>query len=340
MLARLSSAPCPAGPTRGAAHLPRTTCPEAPVARRLSAATCPVAHLALAVALALAPAPALAAPPPASERDLAYERAVQAEEAGDHVAAAAHYERAFRLTTPAETGPRLLFLRSGVAARTRAFDGSSDARAHLCPARALLRDYLGATADLPARPGDPTLAERDSLTKIEQQLAGSRVDCTADPAVAPKPADPAPVEPTDPPPATKPDPPPPADPPTTKPVGPEPLPPARPPLTRKLRISGGAALGAGAAGFAMMTAGIVLAADARKDGFALCRMSQEACDNYTPKGIRRRGDAANAMIATGATIGAIGIVTGIILFAVSKRAARPRVAVTPTLTGLTLSTRF
>lgn len=365
MTARLPSAPRPAGPTPGDANLPQATCAERPVTQRMSYSPFPKEHLALAalgrrgararsgswsshagrlalaVCLSLAPLPASAAPPPASERDLAYERAVQAEEASDHAAAAAHYERAFRLTSPAETGPRLLFLRSSVAARQRAFDGSSDARTHLCPARALLREHLDATAAAPAGPGDPTVAERDSLTKIEQQLTSSRIDCTAEPDAAPEPPNPTSDAPTDPP-ATEPDRPAPesAKPPATKPVGPEPLQPlARPASTRNRRFVG-AAFGTGAVGLAAMTVGIVLAVDARKDGFALCRSGPEACDYYAVEKIRLRGRAGNGLLATGATLATLGLVTGIVLLAISKRPARSRVAITPNLTGLTLSARF
>lgn len=300
-------------------------------------------RLALAVSLSLAPAPTLAAPTPApSERDLAYERAVRAEEAGDHAAAADHYERAFRLTTAAETGPRLLFLRSSVSARQRAFAGTSDAKAHLCPARALLRDFLDAAADTPGSRPDITLAERDSMARIEAQLVTARVDCTA---AVPTPPDAVPDAPrTDPRPATGPSPvrdPSPAAEPPAAPVGPEPPPSTRPsPVTRNLRIAGGGVLGVAVAGFALMTAGIVLAADARRDGFTICHTGKEACDNFTNQEVRDRGERANALIPAGATLGGIGLVTGIVLLAVSKRAGRPRVAITPAPTGLTLSGRF
>jgi hypothetical protein len=316
--------------------MPRETCPEvAPLAA--------TAHrLALAVCLTLAPAPSLAAPA-ASERDLAYERAVQAEEAGDHAAAAGHYERAFQLTAPAETGPRLLFLRSSVAARLRAFDGSRDARAHLCPARALLRDHLGVTADLaqPARATDPSLAERDSLARIERQLASIGTDCAPEPDPVPTPPEPARDQPATRPPPTSDSP---AEPPpASEPVGPEPPPQvSRPRITRDLQISGGAFLGVGAAGFAIMTAGIIMAADARKDGVDSCYSTMEACDGSTSeiRNIRKQGSIANGLIPGGAALGGLGLVTGIVMLAVSKRAGRPRVAVTPAPTGLTVSARF
>ena len=65
--------------------------------------------LALGLLLSFESGHAGAAPP--SERDLAYEQGLRAEEAGDDNAAAEHFARAYRLTAPAETGPRLLFLR-------------------------------------------------------------------------------------------------------------------------------------------------------------------------------------------------------------------------------------
>jgi hypothetical protein len=296
--------------------------------------------LGLALALSLAPAPVHAAPARApSERDLAYERAVQAEEAGDHVAAAGHYERAYQLTTPAETGPRLLFLRASVAARRRAFDGTTDARAHLCPARALLRVHLGATADLAPGSADPSLAERDSLAKIEQQIAAARVDCDVEPDLVPKPPDPIPDKPATDEPATDR----PVEPPTSKPVGPEPPPATDPPgPSRNLRIAGGVTLGVGALGFAIMTGGIVWARYLQRRGVDICSNGAEACHAAVDPlaKITERGDRANQMIATGASIGAVGLVTGIVLLALGKRPARPRVAVTPGLTGLSLSGRF
>lgn len=149
-----------------------------PPARRVLA-------LGLALSLALAAGPARAAPP---ERDLAYERGIQAETAGDVAAAAASFEQAYSLTAPSESGPRLLFLRASVAARLRAADG---APAQLCHARALLRDYLevaagdagagavGGAQQTPAA-GDASAEARGSLERVEQRLAQEGgPDCAA-----------------------------------------------------------------------------------------------------------------------------------------------------------------
>src|SRR5690606_13511952 len=105
-----------------------------------------------------------------SERDLAYERGVQADEAGDHARAAVEFARAYHLTPPGETGPRLLFLRASVDARRRARDRGGDPREHLCPARALLREHLAGAA--PAAGPDPLADERASLARIDQELGG------------------------------------------------------------------------------------------------------------------------------------------------------------------------
>ena len=92
----------------------------------------------LVLALLVRSSPALAAP---SERDLAYERAVMAEEGGDHPLAALHYARAYQLTPAAESGPRLLFLRAALAASLRIAADAPAAVLHLCQGRELLRAH-------------------------------------------------------------------------------------------------------------------------------------------------------------------------------------------------------
>lgn len=314
------------------------------------------AAVAVCLALGLCPgghvlgAPLAGAGP--SERDRAYEEGAQAEEAGDFARAAASYERAYRMTTAAESGPRLLFLRAAVAAHLRA-DDARDPRAHLCPARALLREHLAAS---PAASGatDPLAAERADLARVEQRLAAPGApDCDAA-AVVPEPAPtPAPAS-TSPPPAAPAaaDPGPPAAAPST-PVEPARSstpppggPPVTPPITRALRILGGVSLGVGVASLGVMGGGVAVAERATDRGRTACWKGQVAC----PAGqgdiadIVADGVRGDQMVRVGAILGGLGVLTGVVLLAVSGRAGRARLVGSPVLApgtaGVALSGRF
>lgn len=277
---------------------------------------------------------------PASERDLAYELGVQAETAGDHPRAAAAFERAYRLTAPAETGPRLLFLRASVSARLRADDGSPPTRGQLCHAQALLRDYL---RDLPA-----ASAEQTTLGSVEQRLAlASGPDCPTLLGTAAPPQGPAP-------------PPTPASVPGSK--RPLPTAPTTPPASRKaptrpapwtpgqraLLASGVVAIGLGAAAFAVMGTGIKLSQQANQRGIAACREPDKACtasidDNISD--LRSDGLRGNTLTRIGAVVGGLAVLTGVVLIIVGEQLhRRPRVAptahLTPTTVGLGLAARF
>lgn len=318
----------------------------AAVAVCLALGTCPEGHVL--------GAPLAGAGP--SERDRAYEEGAQAEEAGDFARAAASYERAYRMTTAAESGPRLLFLRAAVAAHLRA-DDAREPRAHLCPARALLREHLAAS---PAATGatDPLAAERADLARVEQRLAAPGApDCDAPAAAAqvvPEPAPtPAPAS-TSPPPAAPEaaDPGPPAAAPSTpaEPARSSPTPsgarPAAPPITRALRILGGVSLGVGVASLGVMGGGIAVAERATDRGRTACWKGQVAC----PAGqgdiadIVVDGKRGDQMVRVGAILGGLGVLTGVVLLAVSKRAGRARLVGSPALApgtaGVALSGRF
>lgn len=362
-----------------------------PAPRRIAARTLAAA---LALFLSFETAPARAAPSPRdfdlflsfktsstraapSPRDLAYEQGVQAEEAGDLEAAAARFAEAYRLTPPAETGPRLLFLRAAVAARLRAHERTPDDPRHLCEARALLRDVLGDAP--PAAGADPLAPERESLARIDAQLAG--VDCpdkkpvssdtsssdahvpedSSRPDVAPVSGDtsntadrPAPGDS----PADRSVPgdisSPPAD--TTSPA---PAAPDNSPLDRRRRRAlvgaGAAGLALGAAGFVVMGVGVVIARDATRDGREQCWNKVDGCMSNADgvPGILARGRLGDQLVKAGAAIGGLATLAGVVLLALSAR-ARPsaRVAVTPRLVleagtrgpptalGLGLSGRF
>jgi hypothetical protein len=316
------------------------------------------AAVAVCLALGLCPgghvlgAPLAGAGP--SERDRAYEEGAQAEEAGDFARAAASYERAYRMTTAAESGPRLLFLRAAVAAHLRA-DDVRDPRAHLCPARALLREHLAAS---PAATGatDPLAAERADLARVEQRLAAPGApDCDAPAAAAPivpePTATPAPAS-TSPPPAAPVAAAPPA---AAAPIPAEPAKssttppgarPATPPITRALRILGGVSLGVGVASLGVMGGGIAVAERATDRGRTACWKGQVAC----PAGqgdiadIVADGERGDQMVRVGAILGGLGVLTGVVLLAVSKRAGRARLVGSPVLApgtaGVALSGRF
>lgn len=308
----------------------------------MSMATCPSSptrttrplRAALALALTLAPAPARAAPDepvtapvgpsPAragpSERDLAYERAVQAEAAGDDAVAAAGYARAYDLTPPAETGPRLLFLRAGVAAHLRVPPDSPAALLHLCQARELLRGHLRDTSDTLA-------AERADLAAIDGRIAASDdPDCTL---LAPPPAaspSPSPAPPTSSPPdpiaAPRPE--------AAPDARPAPAPPRR--LARPLQIAGGLGLGVSAASFALMGAGIVLADRASERGRDACWHAEAGCDVTSGQllDIVADGHRADTFVRVGAALGALAAIAGVTLLLVGTRLARrPRLAPGP-----------
>ena len=284
------------------------------------------------LALALAPGPVQAAP---SGRDLAYEEALAAEEAGDHARAAAAHERAFALSAPGESGPRLLFLRAAVAAHLRADDGSAAGRVHLCRARELLRGHLG---DAPPSTPDPLVAERVRLAEVDGRLAGT--DCG--PAPAPTPVPTAPVADEAKPTATSPSVPTVAPAPAPAPIGPRPA-----SRTRVLRISGGVSLGLGAASFALLGAGVVIGRRSSAAGEAACRDQPVACDSNsaTIRDIVGDGRRSAQFVVAGATLGGIAVLAGAVLFVIAARPVRPaRITLTPRLApgslGLGLAGRF
>lgn len=321
-----------------------------PAPRRISARSLAAA---LAFCMAFETASAQAAPSP---RDLAYEQGVQAEEARDFEAAAVRFTEAYRLTPAGETGPRLLFLRSAVAARIRAHERAPDTARHLCEAQALLRDYLG---DAPPAAGqDPLAPERESLARVDAQLAGA--DCaslkpvssgtsapgapvpegTSGPdAVQPVPGDssgtrPIPGDTSNP--GTTPAPgadPSPGNTPGTTPVSPDiSQPDPRP--RRALLAAGATGLALGAAAFVVMGVGVGIARDATRDGRAQCWSMGDGCTSNAdgvPE-ILGRGQLGDQLVKAGATIGGLTSLAGVVLLALSAR-ARPsaRVAVTPRL---------
>lgn len=269
-------------------------------------------------------------PPTASERDLAYELGVQAEAVGDLARAAAAHERAYRLTTAAEPGPRLLFLRASVAARLRADDGSAATRVQLCHAQALLRDYL---AD-PALTPELITEERASLQRLEQRLevAGAPTCATLlgiSPAPAPAPA--VPLAPT----TAAPTPRPPA------PVVAAPTPTPRPAITRPLRISGAVGLGLGATGLALLAAGVVVGRHANQRGHDYCSERATACVANDPvlRDIETAGRRGDTLVRVGAVLTGLGLLAGVTLLAISARKPGPRRS-TLRPAGLGLAGRF
>jgi hypothetical protein len=308
----------------------------------------PCVRAALALILALAPGPAYAAP---SERDLAYEQGLAAEEAGDDLRAAAAYERAYALTSPGESGPRLLFLRAGVAASLRADAGTEIGRTQLCRARELLRGYLGVT---PPTAPDPLAEERVRLSEVEARLAGADCSSAGTPSTTPQPtgANPTMPQPTGANPTMPPTPGTSTQPTATQPTGtstqtPQPTTPptgvstaltpidARPagPRTRALWIAGGASLGLGAAAFALMGAGLVIGPRLSARGEAACRDRPEACDSNssTIRDLVAEGRRSEQFVKAGAALGGIAVLAGVTLFALAARRARgpARVAWTP-----------
>ena len=327
--------------------------------------TC-VLRLALAASLSLgtgtvhAVHAAHAAP---SERDLAYESGVEAETAGDLGRAAAAFERAYRLTAPAETGPRLLFLRASVGARLRAAEASPLARLELCRAQALLRDYLGLQVAAPSGSPDPAAEERADLESIDRRLGAGAPSCEsllAPPvvpvtsvipvmpvtsvipvipviSVIPEPVVPEPAAATPPGPAA------------TPPPGPAPRPaPASTDRSRRnQRVSGGVALGVGATGLALLIAGVVLGRKANARGEALCRDAMIGCTAYnvTLRDLEVSGRRGDTLLTVGAVVGGLGVLSGAVLLGLGLRRRGPgRVSWAPRLApgsaGLALSGRF
>jgi len=309
-----------------------------------------------------------AGPAAPSERDIAYELGVQAEAAGDDSRAAAAFERAYRLTAPAESGPRLLFLRASVAAWLRVDDRAPLARNQLCRAQALLRDHLGAA---PAVAPDPLADERASLELVEQRLAAiagpgcaALVDGAGGAAASTGAATPDPRPTTATTAGSAPD--------TASPAAPGASPasaraapdsgaspasagaapgtrpaPRRPALTRALWIAGGLGLGLGAAAFATLAAGVVLARKAEDRGQTACVEQPAACNTNGPevREIVADGRRADLMVRAGAALGGLGVIAAVVLFAVGERTRRrARVTLTPRLapgwTGVGVAGRF
>ncbi|MDC0723286.1 hypothetical protein [Nannocystis bainbridge] len=306
-----------------------------PAPRHLARATLPAPASSLHLSLETAPP---------SPRDLAYEQGQAAKEAADDPRAADEFARAYRLTPPGETGPRLMLLRESVDARLRAHERGAPAPEQLCPARALLREHLAGA--------DPLTDERSRLARVEQGLGA--VDCDA-------PDRPVPQDiPTDPPRAPAEGPPPgpvsPAPPDSSSPADapPSPVPmdmSSRSPAStrgRGLRIAGAAALGLGAAALVPMSVGIALARDATRDGRHYCWGREFACDGgIDPQvdDILKRGYKADTLVKIAAPVAGIALLTGAVLLGVGlAMRARAPVAVAPRLgpgtLGLGLQGRF
>lgn len=267
--------------------------------------------LLLVLALLVRSSPAFAAP---SERDLAYERAVMAEEAGDHPLAALHYARAYQLTPAAESGPRLLFLRAALAASLRIAADAPAAVLHLCQGRELLRAHARETAELLPEEGA-------SLAELERRIAASD-----DPSCAS-------LQPAEPPPAREAPEPAPEPAATPKPAAPAPAPASqRSPLARPLLIGGGVALGLSVGSFAMLGAGVSIAARASERGRQLCWEEPAGCDLISPEvlDIRADGRRGDTLVRAGAALGAITAIAGLALVITGARLTRPRrVALAP-----------
>lgn len=277
------------------------------------------------------PAASTASPPaasaPASERDFAYERGVQAEAAGDHAAAAAAYERAYRLTDASESGPRLLFLRTSVAAYLRAEDGAATTRLQLCHAQALLRDYLAGTRDVSAD-------EHTSLGRVDQRLSQlPGPDCAA--LLEPTPVEPTTTPPPQPRPGTQPQPQTRPQPqPAPEPSQPRPAPDRRTPRTRALLGVGAVSLGLGVAAFAVMGAGITTSQRAQARGTTRCRELPTACvsNENIVREILADGEYGNRLTRVGAAVGGVAVLAGIALIVVGERLhRRSRLALAPRL---------
>lgn len=293
--------------------------------------------LAALVALSLGTAPPARAQAPAGERDLAYERGVQAEAAGDHAAAAAAYERAYRLTAAGETGPRLLFLRAGVAAYLHGADGEATTRLQLCHAQSLLREYLAGTDAV-------STEEHASLGRIDQRLSQNPgPDCAALLA-PPVPADPP--QPPQPRPQSQPQPRSPAAQPQPAPAPASPA--DREPRQRRALLAAGiTSVALGVAGFAVMGRGVAVSREALALGDSKCLANDFACStlDYAITELREDGDRGNRLTRVGAVIGGLALLAGIALIVVGERLHRHRRAalaprVAPGELGLGLAGRF
>lgn len=287
--------------------------------------------VAVCLALGTGDARAQAAAPTPSERDAAYEEGVVAEERGEHVRAAAAYERAYRLTLAAETGPRLLFLRASVAARLRADDGTSATREQLCRAQALLRGYLGEA-------GDPATEEHANLGRIDQRIAlAPGPDCATllavgAPVVVAEPVPPVPV-------------------PVATPVRPGTPAPApmerRTPGQRALLVGGILGLGVGVAGIAVMGSGVTIIRRANQRGREACVLAESGCSAIDPSvtDIVADGQRGERLRNIGAVVGGLGLIVGVALVVAGElQHRRARVTVTPRLgageLGVGLAGRF
>lgn len=262
----------------------------------------------VALALLVRPTPAVAAP---SERDLAYERAVLAEEAGDHPLAALHYTRAYQLTPAAETGPRLLFLRAALAASLRIPADAPAAVLHLCRGRELVQAYAREAPDLLPE-------EAAALAELERRIAaGDDPSCVSlHPGETPTPREVPEAAPAA---AAA------AAPAAPRPAAPKPAA-TRSPLARPLLIGGGVSLGLSVGSFAMLGAGVSIAARATERGRQVCWEGPAGCDLISPEvlDIRADGRRGDTLVRAGAALGVITAIAGLALVITGARLARPR----------------
>jgi hypothetical protein len=259
---------------------------------------------------------------------------------GDHARAAAAYERAYRLTLAAETGPRLLFLRASVAARLRADDGTPATREQLCRAQALLRGYLGEVG----RPGDRRAREprahrpahrpraRARLRGAARRRGGAasrgvarRCDGGAG-ADAPDPVGDARAT---------------GDAATPAQMG------RRTPGQRALLVGGILGLGVGVAGVAVMGSGVAISRRANERGREACVLGETGCSaiDLSLMDIIADGRRGDRLTRIGAVIGGLGLIVGVALVVAGElQRRRPRVAVSPRLgpgeLGVGLTGRF
>lgn len=286
----------------------------------------------LAAALAVAPLPCAAAPASAAPASAApavdpkkeYEQGVAERAAGNFVAAAEHFDAAYRELPTGEREIRAGVLFELVDARRNAF-AEGEGAPQICETERLLVGYLDEVRAEFGAKGDKkpdTRKAKKLLAEVRKQIAALKkeqpdLECARE-VIEP----PAPPEPEPPPAPPEPD--------VPKDSPPDPRP-------RRLVIAGAATAGAGGLFLAMMAAGLAVGARAERDGAAATDAAVLAGVPLSERdpalqAIVDRGRVGNGLAIAGGVLATAALAAGVAMIVIGKRTrSAPKAAFAPGL---------
>lgn len=280
---------------------------------------------ALVAALAVAPLPGRAAPSEAPRRE--YELGIVERDAGNFVAAADHFDQAYRTLPAEEIEVRAAVLFDLVDARRNAF-AEGEGPPQICEAERLLVAYLDEVKRAFGAKGDrrpDTRKAKKLLATVKQDLGVLRreapaLDCAREVIERPGPQpDPDPTTGPEPGPAVE------AVPKDTQ----------KDLRARRLIVAGAATTGAGGLFLIMMAAGLGVGAGAEREGAARVSAALSAgmpLSESDPElqAIVRRGHVGNGVAIAGGVVAGASIAAGVVMLVLGKkRSAAPRAALAP-----------